>query len=351
MEPLMKSHDVPTAPSQPRAYFRTLFAALVLAFAPSALAQATHIVANPATVDFGDVPPGVAVTRTVSLENVGNFPLHVRSLRPSCECTVAKLPRDTEILPGESLALDMTFTGTEREGPTTPSLMVLFAEQIPPLRIDASANVNRGIRFSVEEAHDPQGAPIPVARLESVHDRPFRILSVNGRTPVTPMGATSASEAAPAHLVGIAPAPAGAVAFPGESRWVAIETDDPDAPVVVVPAPGADLDSERRSWTVSERLLVLGPLAHAEDSTFTVLLTGARGEPLNAIEALHMDTHGVDGGLLGVEAAPSGMNARLFVRPLRQSGVIAATFNITVNGHTETLDVYGAVPDAVSGQP
>jgi hypothetical protein len=94
---------------------------------------------------------------------------------------------------------------------------------------------------------------------------------------------------------------------------------------------------------LAEPLVVLGTLEAGKDEIVDGLLTGVRGSSLDAIDRIDVDARGAEAGLLGIEAAPSGMNARFFVRALPgATGIIAASLRITAQGHTETLDVYGA---------
>lgn len=341
------ARDIRAGGSPLRAWTLVLALLGALAAAPVVPAQiepGLQILAEPAEVDFGDVAPGASVTRTVSLKNEGRFSVRIRSLRPSCECTVVELPFNTEIPPGGSLDLPITFSATTREGPTRPNVVVVFAERIPPLRIEGRANVNRGIRFETRKAIGPRGEGVEVARLVSVDGRPFRVLSVNGRPPRTLQDVEGVTEASLAHEVSIS-APATPGIFPGDDRWVAIETDDPKAPVVVVPAPGAERPAGARSWTISDPLRVLGRMTPGEDETIEVFLTGVRGTALRAIERIEADQRGAEAWLMGIEPAPAGMAARFAVRPVEDApGVVAVTLRITARGHTETLDVYGAAP-------
>lgn len=318
-----------------------------LSLAPAAAGKPAYVVAEPASVDFGDVAPGASVTRTVTLQNDAHFTVHVRSLRPSCDCTVAKLPRDTKIDPGKTLDLTLTFNAKDKEGPAEASVVVLFAERIAPLRIEGKANVNRGIRFETLDVPGPAGGDVEVARLTGAHGQSFRVLSVDGRPPRSLAGVEGVTPAAVHHDVPIEEAAPSAPGFPGSKRWAVIETDDPGSPVVVVPALNAP-ESGPRPWTISKPLAVLGWMGFEHDEVIEVLLTGLRGSSLNAIERIDVDVHGAQAGLLGIEPAPSGMNARFYVRAeVDATGIVAASLRITAAGHTETMDVYGAASPVV----
>lgn len=51
--------------------------------------------------DFGEIPQGTPVSHTFLIENTGNAPLEILSVKPSCSCTVADYTKEA-IAPGES---------------------------------------------------------------------------------------------------------------------------------------------------------------------------------------------------------------------------------------------------------
>lgn len=51
--------------------------------------------------DFGEIPQGSPVSHKFMIENTGNAPLEILSVKPSCSCTVADYTKES-IAPGES---------------------------------------------------------------------------------------------------------------------------------------------------------------------------------------------------------------------------------------------------------
>lgn len=51
--------------------------------------------------DFGEIPQGTPVSHKFIIENTGDAPLEILSVKPSCSCTVADYTREA-IAPGES---------------------------------------------------------------------------------------------------------------------------------------------------------------------------------------------------------------------------------------------------------
>jgi len=89
----------------------SLLLALSLWLAGPALA-APSLVAEPQSLEFGQVTEGILVRAVFVLTNAGDDPLRFpRQPSTSCGCTNAPLPRD-ELAPGESLELTVYFDST-----------------------------------------------------------------------------------------------------------------------------------------------------------------------------------------------------------------------------------------------
>lgn len=308
-----------------------LLAALTMALSPASNAQPLrdHVAAEPQSVDFGDVLPGRTAERNVAITNVANFPITIRSARATCDCTIPTLSA-RRIEPGSSINVTVAFDASRLYGPQQPSVIIVFAEQIPPLRIEGRADVNHGIRFS--------DAPVPGSvRLISADAEPFRVLSVNA----VPRDAGPAADAN--HTVSLLPA-AQTPDFPGAERWAAIVTDDADAPVVVVPALDARPNTAPRSWTIDQSLRVLDPIVPGHTTTFEVGFTGLRAGTLDAFDALRITTHNAEAGLLGLETAASGTRARFYLRAHDDAqDVAAASITVEAQGASGTIDAYAGV--------
>lgn len=67
------------------------------------------------TFDFGDIKQGDKVTHVFVLTNTGSDLLKIEKIIPSCGCTAA-MPEKTELKPGESTNLTVTFNSTGKRG-------------------------------------------------------------------------------------------------------------------------------------------------------------------------------------------------------------------------------------------
>lgn len=65
--------------------------------------------------DFGDILQGEVVSHVFVLSNSGGDLLTISKVRPSCGCTAA-MPENSELKPGESTNLNVSFNSTGRMG-------------------------------------------------------------------------------------------------------------------------------------------------------------------------------------------------------------------------------------------
>ncbi len=65
--------------------------------------------------DFGDVSQGEVVKASFIISNSGGDLLEIKDVRASCGCTAAK-PEKSQLKPGESTKLDVTFNSKGRRG-------------------------------------------------------------------------------------------------------------------------------------------------------------------------------------------------------------------------------------------
>lgn len=291
--------------------------------------------AEPAEVDFGDVRPGSESVVSVRLTNSANYPVHVRSVRASCECTATSLDR-SELEAGGEATMTLRFS-TDDLGARDLRVVVTFKEPIPPVRVVARAHVNHGIRFGVER--DAEGGRELV--LESVVGRAFRVVSVDG------VAAPGAGEASAVHRVALdeGGSPMGATIV-GTERWIVAETDDPESALIVLPR-DEDWEATRsvaRPWTVSGEVLVGETMSAGETAEFEVTLVRAGVSSLETLERLEVSSSGAEAGVMGMETTTSGVRVRLYLRPrLGARGLVSASFAFTAREHTETVDVFARV--------
>jgi hypothetical protein len=103
--------------------FRTLLvtAALAATAAGSVWAQGKVEIEGGDTFNWGRVAPG-QLKATISVRNVGDKPLNISGVRPSCGCTAAPIDKNV-LAPGEVGKISVTMNATG-SGPTKKSLTI-----------------------------------------------------------------------------------------------------------------------------------------------------------------------------------------------------------------------------------
>ncbi|MSR17661.1 MAG: DUF1573 domain-containing protein, partial [Phycisphaerales bacterium] len=315
------------------------------------------------SVDFGVVTPGSTQEAQFVLQNRSASSVRVAKVTPSCKCTAISLTEGTQIPAGgtvsfrASLAVPRTPGEKEAkvfivlEGTTAPLMAMIRAVaslpvQASPTYIDALKNVTSG-----------------EVVLSSIDAKPFRILSVDGRTPVLAAAtlsngeSTSASPPAASYkLRWDIPTPAAGETLP---LWWIVETDRDDAPLIPLrirhetTGTRADPGKDARYWFFPEALVLAGRIKSDQ-----------RVELSTEIEHLNVKGRGrVErpdwSEVVGVKSLASGVNAELISARLVADHV-EVKFALTIGaGHSgfisvpieiETKTGKGVVPVAASVQ-
>ncbi len=82
--------------------------------------------------DFGKVQQKSKVSTTFTITNEGEAPLLIRKTKASCGCTATK-PAKTELGPGESTTIDVTFSTGSYKGKQKKSLTVIVNDPETPM--------------------------------------------------------------------------------------------------------------------------------------------------------------------------------------------------------------------------
>ena len=106
-------------------------AAFAAAASPGAGGHAPKLVCDQPVFNFGERDNTGEVRHTFTLRNTGDLSLQIRSLRPTCGCTVGKLA-DPIVPPGGTTTVTVTFALRGREGPQTKLLYVLSDDPAQP---------------------------------------------------------------------------------------------------------------------------------------------------------------------------------------------------------------------------
>jgi len=116
--------------------------------------------------DFGYIPTGVSVTHRFVLKNVGNKPLKIVSVKPACGCTSAPLAK-TDLEPGESTDLEVTFNSKNFKGKATKSVAVLTDDSNQVTNLKFSTDVGSTVPTLILEPADVNFDSVPLGQKAS----------------------------------------------------------------------------------------------------------------------------------------------------------------------------------------
>jgi hypothetical protein len=133
-------------------------------------------------VDFGLQEEGVSVEREFSFKNVGQKPLHIMGIRPSCSCIFVK-EKEMHVEPGETGTLTVGINTKDLAGPVEKFLLLKTND---PEHRELSITLNAVVTFPVEVISDgmvfsrllANDSASKDAKVYSRLDQPFEILGV-----------------------------------------------------------------------------------------------------------------------------------------------------------------------------
>lgn len=170
---------------------------------PKSVASAPPLVAEPASLDFGFLPPNTPGEGTILLRNTGDKPLTINLIQPTCKCTTTTDLVGKQIAPGGSAELQIKLDGAPAMGVRRSSVKVMVDGYGPALEVTVKGEVSLPVRvvppyINAVEQKNLTGRII----LESLDRKPFRILSSFG-APISIQGFDGAvDEPRSSYLVG-----------------------------------------------------------------------------------------------------------------------------------------------------
>jgi Protein of unknown function (DUF1573) len=290
---------------------------------------------EPASLEFGTVPPGQRAHGTVLVVNTSDKAIFIQGSRASCTCTSVNLA-NTVLQPGKSVPLTAEYSGSNMLGPRHVSVRVKVAGFQPFAEVIAQVNVALAVQsdpayisaYKVKDKEKGTEEVMPqsgVLIITSRDQKPFRILSVQGAPP--PFADFDAAKDEPRNqyqlkwdLTKYDPStctdPQG-VRMPG---WLIIETDHPDCPV---------LDVEVRhectrhaylnrgdTWLLEDRRMSVGRIAPGGSGEVTIevrWLPNASHDDL--IRAATSESAQFRADLVEVKPGTDGYDVRLRITP------------------------------------
>ncbi len=290
---------------------------------------------EPGLIDFGDVRPGMSVSQDVEIFNESEVPIRIARTVSTCRCTVAT-PKKEDIAPGESVSVTITLDTGELTGAVTRYIQVQFAGGARPLAIAARAYVSDGIRGDVRY-EQPDRDDVFLIDLVEPKGRAFRVLDVSGQAPVYAKNAPGDGEGLAEHHLRLE---RGA----DEARlWLAIETDHPEAPLVVLPLdPNAMGDVEiRPTWIFSKKRIIERRLVPGEARDVVVELRGIGADDQGDITSVRVHNERVSAEVTRVEGVGSfASNVHIAMTPEEDvRGLVHTMVEISARGFTQAIDL------------
>jgi hypothetical protein len=109
---------------------------------PEQMARAPKLKIENPIHDFGTIKQGESVTTDFVITNIGKETLNIRQTRATCGCTASK-PEHSDLKPGESSIIKVTFDSTGRSGEQSKAVMVFSNDPLNPTqKIEIKATVS-----------------------------------------------------------------------------------------------------------------------------------------------------------------------------------------------------------------
>ncbi|MBK7630270.1 MAG: DUF1573 domain-containing protein [Ignavibacteriales bacterium] len=120
-------------------YFFVIFIVSAIAIMPQMIAPKVSV--QQLSHDFGDISENEVVKHTYVISNNGGDLLKISDVRASCGCTAAK-PDKSELKPGESTNLIVSFNSKGRKGPQSKTVTVVTNDpETPSITLSFKCNI------------------------------------------------------------------------------------------------------------------------------------------------------------------------------------------------------------------
>ncbi|MGQ0723519.1 MAG: DUF1573 domain-containing protein [Candidatus Eiseniibacteriota bacterium] len=127
---------------------RFVFAAAAACLLPAAAFAGPKVAVDPHEIVLGRIEEGNEFERFVEVKNVGDAVLIVEDVETTCGCTAATVDGQTELQPGQTQRVRVTFNSRNMEGAVTKRVTVVTND--PDARrteINLKADVHRAVRW------------------------------------------------------------------------------------------------------------------------------------------------------------------------------------------------------------
>jgi hypothetical protein len=130
-----------------RTALAVLTAALALGAADAMAAPKVQV--EPKEVDLGNIDEGNSYDRFVEVKNVGDAPLVIEEVKSSCGCTAAAVDGVTELKPGQSEKVKISFNSRGMDGVITKKVTVVTNDPDAKFtEVTLKCNVHMALKWS-----------------------------------------------------------------------------------------------------------------------------------------------------------------------------------------------------------
>jgi len=245
------------------------------------LQERAPIVFEPSIINLGKMLPRELITTKFSIRNLGDRPITIKVIRPSCACTKLDDYSGRVIQPGKAIELEARTKSRTVPSSFTSSISFLFEEYIGQSTLSIYGEITRAIRTSphyfncVANRETGQRQDSGLIVVESIDGKPFNILSANGVEPIYEGFDPDFDEAQSEYTLAWDIAQYNNINVPG---WWIIETDNPDCPVVDVWVRHENRDPVHKGpWRVLTKHVVVGGIKYGESAVFEVDINNRHG--------------------------------------------------------------------------
>ncbi len=236
------------------------------------------VVVDPPVVDFGKVAPGSKHPAKFAIRNLGQSPVTIKSVVPSCKCTDINVLAGTVIAPGGSVELLATLDVPRTPGEKDAKVFLTFEGYDAPRMAMLKADASLPIRVVPAYVDSLKKVTTGTIQVTSEDGKPFTILSAGGLPPKF-SGFDSSKDAPRAQytLRWEMPETPDTPCEPMPLWWV-IETDRADCPLVALrirdECTGSLADPTRveRFWFFPEPIGVAGRLSEGESIVLPIVI-------------------------------------------------------------------------------